>query len=305
MATKGSLNDAIGKYVEYSVANNIKSNSNFLNLINQQKNIIINNDPNYNIKKLDDNSKNISDKIISYIREKRNNAAIVNIILTGAAFDFKSINELYDNNNPSDILLELNSFGLSEYQKYLGVSIKNISLKTKGTVKINPGVDDLLKFLGSSNSSLYDTIVPVVIKKYKLPPLPKNKKWFDKKQINNSNRTQFITAANDVKIRYRDEIFKLLQKKITIDSAGFKNYIIEKLLRLTSLPFYIVVTPNRNPYESLFDEQVNDILQSNMTVSKNANFSIFIKKNTTNLFSIGIKFSSSSDMTNSIKLRVI
>jgi hypothetical protein len=52
------------------------------------------------------------------------------------------------------------------------------------------------------------------------------------------------------------------------------------------------------------DEEINDILSSTISVSKRSNFSILIEKNTEKLFSIGIKFESSSDMTSSIKLRV-
>lgn len=94
------------------------------------------------------------------------------------------------------------------------------------------------------------------------------------------------------------------QTKITQDQDGFKNYIIEDILRLINLPFYIVVTNHRDPYEPMHDNYINGILNSTISVSKLSNFSILINRDGIKLFSIGIKFESSSDMTSSIKLRV-
>lgn len=295
-------NDSIGKYVEYSVANNLKQNPIFETEIEKHKTIISQTSPNYNFSILDDNSKNISDKILNYIKTKRggSDTVIVNLIMTGQKYDFKSINSFFDNNNPSDILLELNL--PNQFQKYLGVSIKNL-IGPSRSVKINPGVDGLLTHLGSSRDSLYRNIVPNIISKYSLPPTKNNNKWYSKSEVSN-NISIFKQAAKDVKSSYRDEIYQLLNTKITQDQDGFKNYIIEDILRLINLPFYIVVTNHRDPYEPMHNNYINGILNSTISVSKLSNFSILINKDRKKLFSIGIKFESSSDMTSSIKLRV-
>lgn len=295
-------NDSIGKYVEYSVANNLKENPIFETEIEKHKTIISQTSPNYNFSILDDNSKNISDKILNYIKTKRggSDTVIVNLIMTGQKYDFKSINSFFDNNNPSDILLELNL--PNQFQKYLGVSIKNLTGPSR-SVKINPGVDGLLTHLGSSRDSLYRNIVPNIISKYSLPPTKNNNKWYSKSEVSN-NISIFKQAAKDVKSSYRDEIYQLLNTKITQDQDGFKNYIIEDILRLINLPFYIVVTNHRDPYEPMHNNYINGILNSTISVSKLSNFSILINKDRKKLFSIGIKFESSSDMTSSIKLRV-
>lgn len=295
-------NDSIGKYVEYSVANNLKENPIFETEIEKHKTIISQTSPNYNFSILDDNSKNISDKILNYIKTKRggSDTVIVNLIMTGQKYDFKSINSFFDNNNPSDILLELNL--PNQFQKYLGVSIKNLTGPSR-SVKINPGVDGLLTHLGSSRDSLYRNIVPNIISKYSLPPNKNNNKWYSKSEVSN-NISIFKQAAKDVKSSYRDEIYQLLNTKITQDQDGFKNYIIEDILRLINLPFYIVVTNHRDPYEPMHNNYINGILNSTISVSKLSNFSILINKDRKKLFSIGIKFESSSDMTSSIKLRV-
>lgn len=295
-------NDSIGKYVEYSVANNLKQNPIFVTEIEKHKTIISQTSPNYNFSILDDNSKNISDKILNYIKTKRggSDTVIVNLIMTGQKYDFKSINSFFDNNNPSDILLELNL--PNQFQKYLGVSIKNL-IGPSRSVKINPGVDGLLTHLGSSRDSLYRNIVPNIISKYSLPPTKNNNKWYSKSEVSD-NISIFKQAAKDVKSSYRDEIYQLLNTKITQDQDGFKNYIIEDILRLINIPFYIVVSNRRDPYEPMHNNYINDILSSTISVSKLSNFSILIEKNKKKLFSIGIKFESSSDMTSSIKLRV-
>jgi len=295
-------NDSIGKYVEYSVANNLKQNPIFVTEIEKHKTIISQTSPNYNFSILDDNSKNISDKILNYIKTKigGSDTVIVNLIMTGQKYDFKSINSFFDNNNPSDILLELNL--PNQFQKYLGVSIKNL-IGPSRSVKINPGVDGLLTHLGSSRDSLYRNIVPNIISKYSLPSLKKGKNWYSKSEVSN-NIGNFKQAANDVKSSYRDEIYQLLNTKITQDQDGFKDYIIEDILRLINLPFYIVVTNRRDPYEPMHNNYINGILNSTISVSKLSNFSILINKDRKKLFSIGIKFESSSDMTSSIKLRV-
>lgn len=297
-----NINDLIGKYVEYSVANNLKQNPIFVTEIQKHKTIISQTSPNYNFSILDDNSKNISDKILNYIETKRGgpNTSIINLTMTGQNYNFKSINSFFDNTNPSDILLELNL--TNQFQKYLGVSIKNL-IGPSRTVKINPGVDGLLTHLGSSRDSLYHNIVPNIISKYSLPPTKNGKKWYSKSEVSN-NISIFKQAANDVKYSYRDEIYQLLNTKITQDQDGFKNYIIEDILRLINIPFYIVVSNRRDPYEPMHNNYINDILSSTISVSKLSNFSILIEKNKKKLFSIGIKFESSSDMTSSIKLRV-
>lgn len=293
-------NDSIGKYVEYSVANNLKQNPIFITEIQKHKTIISQTFPNYNFSILDNNSKNISDKILNYIQTKRSESSIVNLIMTGQNYNFKSINSFFDNNNPSDILLELNLN--SQFQKYLGVSIKNL-IGSSRSVKINPGVDGLLTHLGSSRDSLYRNIVPNIISKYSLPSLKKGKNWYSKAEVSN-NISNFKQAANDVKSSYRDEIYQLLNTKITQDQDGFKDYIIEDILRLINLPFYIVVNNRRDPYEPMHNDYVNDILNSTISILKKSDFSILINQNGKKLFSIGIKFESSSDMTSSIKLRV-
>ena len=295
-----NINDSIGKYVEYSVANNLKQNPIFITEIQKHKTIISQTSPNYNFSILDNNSKNISDKILNYIQTKRSGSSIVNLIMTGQNYNFKSINSFFDNNNPSDILLELNLN--KQFQKYLGVSIKNL-IGPSRSVKINPGVDGLLTHLGSSRDSLYRNIVPNIISKYSLPSLKKGKNWYSKAEVSN-NIANFKQAANDVKSSYRDEIYQLLNTKITQDQDGFKDYIIEDILRLINLPFYIVVTNRRDPYEPMHNDYVNDILNSTISILKKSDFSILINQNGKKLFSIGIKFESSSDMTSSIKLRV-
>ena len=295
-----NINDSIGKYVEYSVANNLKQNPIFITEIQKHKTIISQTSPNYNFSILDNNSKNISDKILNYIQTKRSESSIVNLIMTGQNYNFKSINSFFDNNNPSDILLELNLN--KQFQKYLGVSIKNL-IGASRSVKINPGVDGLLTHLGSSRDSLYRNIVPNIISKYSLPSLKKGKNWYSKAEVSN-NISNFKQAANDVKSSYRDEIYQLLNTKITQDQDGFKDYIIEDILRLINLPFYIVVTNRRDPYEPMHNDYVNDILNSTISILKKSDFSILINQNGKKLFSIGIKFESSSDMTSSIKLRV-
>jgi len=298
-----NINDSIGKYVEYSVANNLTPNQNFVTERQNHKTIISQTSPNYNFGILDNNSKNISDKILNYIKTDRDGSSIINLTMTGQNYNFKSINPYFDNNNPSDILLELNLN--SQFQKYLGISIKN-QIKSSKIVKINPGIGELLRYLGSSRDSLYRNIVPNIISKYSLGPLKKGRTWYSKSDVNVNaeNRKTFKQAANDVKSSYRDEIYSLLNTKITQDQDGFKNYILKDTLRLINLPFYIIVTNLRSPYESMQDEEINDILSSTISVSKRSNFSILIEKNTEKLFSIGIKFESSSDMTSSIKLRV-
>ena len=52
------------------------------------------------------------------------------------------------------------------------------------------------------------------------------------------------------------------------------------------------------------NDYVNAILSSTISILKKSDFSILINQNGKKLFSIGIKFESSSDMTSSIKLRV-
>jgi len=296
-----NINDSIGKYVEYSVANNLTPNQNFVTEIQKHKTIISQTSPNYNFSILDDNSKNISDKILNYIKTDRAGSSIVNLIMTGQNYNFKSINSFFDNTNPSDILLELNL--PNQFQKYLGISIKN-QIKSSRSVKINPGIDGLLTHLGSSRDSLYRNIVPNIISKYKLKPLEKGRTWYSKSDVNAENRKTFQQAANDVKSSYRDEIYSLLNTKITQDQDGFKDYIIEDILRLIDIPFYIVVTNRREPYEPMQNDYVNAILSSTISILKKSDFSILINQNGKKLFSIGIKFESSSDMTSSIKLRV-
>jgi hypothetical protein len=132
--------------------------------------------------------------------------------MTGQNYNFKSINSFFDNNNPSDILLELKL--QNQFQKYLGVSIKNL-IGPSRSVKINPGIDGLLTHLGSNRDSLYRNIVPNIISKYKLKPLEKGRTWYSKSDINAENRKTFRQAANDVKSSYRDEIYSLLNTKIT------------------------------------------------------------------------------------------
>lgn len=296
-----NINDSIGKYVEYSVANNLKPNQNFVTEIQNYKTIISQKSPNYDFDILDDNSKNISDKILNYIQTKRGGSNIINLIMTGQNYNFKLINSFFDNTNPSDILLELNL--QNQFQKYLGVSIKNL-IGPSRSVKINPGIDGLLIHLGSNRDSLYRNIVPNIIAKYSLGPLGKGRKWYPKSDVNDKNRKTFQQAANDVKSSYRDEIYSLLNTKITQDQDGFKDYIIEDILRLINIPFYIVVTNRRKPYEPMHNNYVNDILSSTISISKSTDFSIIVNQNRKKLFSIGIKFESSSDMTSSIKLRV-
>jgi hypothetical protein len=295
-----NINDSIGKYVEYSVANNLTPNQNFVTEIQKHKTIISQTSPNYNFSILDDNSKNISDKILNYIQTKRGGSNIINLIMTGQNYNFKLINSFFDNTNPSDILLELNL--QNQFQKYLGVSIKNL-IGPSRSVKINPGIDGLLTHLGSSRDSLYRNIVPNIISKYSLPSLKKGKKWYLKTDVI-QDIAKFKQAANDVKSSYRDEIYSLLNTKITQDQDGFKDYIIEDILRLINIPFYIVVTNRREPYEPMQNDYVNAILSSTISILKKSDFSILINQNGKKLFSIGIKFESSSDMTSSIKLRV-
>lgn len=241
---------------------------------------------------------------------------------------FSGLYSEFDNSNPSDILLEFSGKNIPQ-ERYFGISLKSIT-RGKRTVKANLGLGNILKLFGQSgvgqnwaSSFLYDRLAKDIVlarktdvennfSNYGLPSKPKthfSSKWFNKNFVTTlkQGKNLFESDAKQIKENYIS-YFEQELKKIPQDKL--KRFIIEDALKEVSLPLYFVATSSGAISASYSTDKILDIVSSNIVVVTRTispgEKRIQLKKSGSinSIIEIRVKFTSSQNMTDSIKVEI-